>query len=68
VGFFDRLFGRGKQTAGEVADDESMQREGAHQELKGQAEDRADEADQAAQDAREDAAKQSAQQDAEAES
>jgi uncharacterized protein YjbJ (UPF0337 family) len=68
VGFFARLFGRGKQTAGEVAGDESMQSEGAHQERKGQAEDRADEADEAAQEAREQAAEQEVKRDAEAES
>jgi uncharacterized protein YjbJ (UPF0337 family) len=66
VGFFDRLFGRGKQAAGDVTGDESLPSEGVHQEMKGEAEDRADEAEEAAQEAREEAAAHEVQKDAEA--
>jgi uncharacterized protein YjbJ (UPF0337 family) len=56
MGFWDRLMGRGKQAAGDVADDASLKREGMHQEQKGMAEDRAETAEEVAQEAREDAA------------
>lgn len=55
MGFWDKLLGRGKQTAGEATDDTSMQREGAHQEQQGMAEERAESAEGAAQEAREQA-------------
>jgi uncharacterized protein YjbJ (UPF0337 family) len=42
VSFWDKLMGRGKKAAGDVADDESLHREGAHQEAEGMAEDRAE--------------------------
>jgi uncharacterized protein YjbJ (UPF0337 family) len=56
MGFLDKLLGRGKQAAGDVAGDESMRREGMHQEREGRAEDRADTHEEHAQEAREQAA------------
>jgi uncharacterized protein YjbJ (UPF0337 family) len=63
VSFWDKLMGRGKKAAGDVADDPSMRREGAHQEAEGMAEDRAASAEETAQEAREEAAKHRAQRD-----
>jgi uncharacterized protein YjbJ (UPF0337 family) len=63
VSFWDKLMGRGKKAAGDVADDESMRREGAHQEQEGMAEDRASAAEDRAQEAREEAAEHRAQRD-----
>jgi uncharacterized protein YjbJ (UPF0337 family) len=56
MGFLDKLLGRGKQAAGDVAGDESMRREGMHQEREGRAEDRAKTHEEHAQEAREQAA------------
>lgn len=56
MGFLDRLLGRGKKAAGDLMDDASMRRKGAHQEAEGMAEDRAEKAEDVAQDAREQAA------------
>lgn len=56
MGFLDKLLGRGKQAAGDVAGEESMRREGMHQEREGRAEDRADTHEEHAQEAREQAA------------
>ncbi len=56
TGFLDRLLGRGKKAAGDLANDPGMRREGAHQEAEGAAESRADSAEEMAQDARTDAA------------
>jgi uncharacterized protein YjbJ (UPF0337 family) len=56
MGFLDKLLGRGKQAAGDMADDPSMKREGMHQEQEGKAEDRASMHEDHAQEAREDAA------------
>ena len=56
MGFFDRLFGRGKKAAGDMKGDPSMRAEGAAQERKADAEDRAADLEGKAQDAREDAA------------
>ena len=56
MGFLDKLLGRGKQAAGDMADDPSMKREGMHQEQEGKAEDRASMHEEHAQEAREDAA------------
>jgi uncharacterized protein YjbJ (UPF0337 family) len=67
VGFWDRLFGRGKQAAGDMTGDESMRSEGMHQEAKAEAEQRAEGAEQMAQDARESAAEHDIRQDREAE-
>jgi uncharacterized protein YjbJ (UPF0337 family) len=65
MGFWDKLMGRGKQAAGDVADDDSMRREGAHQEAKGAAEDRAEAAEDVAQEARVDAAEHELKKEAE---
>jgi uncharacterized protein YjbJ (UPF0337 family) len=56
MGFLDKLLGRGKQTAGDVAGDAEMRSEGVHQEREGQAEDRAEMHEENAQEAREQAA------------
>jgi uncharacterized protein YjbJ (UPF0337 family) len=61
VSFWDKLMGRGKKAAGDVADDPSLHREGAHQEAEGQAEDRAASAEDTAQEARDEAAEHRAQ-------
>jgi uncharacterized protein YjbJ (UPF0337 family) len=63
VSFWDKLMGRGKKAAGDVADDPSLRREGAHQEAEGQAEDRASSAEETAQEAREEAAEHRAERD-----
>ena len=56
MSFLDKLLGRGKQAAGDMAGDASMKREGMHQEKEGMAEDRAAMHEDHAQEAREDAA------------
>ncbi len=56
MGFLDRLLGRGKQAAGDVANDPQMRREGMHQEQEGAAEDRAMDAEREAMAEREAAA------------
>jgi uncharacterized protein YjbJ (UPF0337 family) len=56
MSFLDKLFGRGKQAAGDLKGDDSMKREGMHQEQEGKAEDRASMHEEHAQEAREDAA------------
>jgi uncharacterized protein YjbJ (UPF0337 family) len=56
MGFLDKLFGRGKQAAGDMTGDPGMKREGMHQEQEGMAEDRAARHEDQAQAAREDAA------------
>jgi uncharacterized protein YjbJ (UPF0337 family) len=56
VSFWDKLMGRGKKAAGDVADDPSLHSEGMHQEQEGMAEDRAASAEESAQAAREEAA------------
>jgi len=63
VSFLDKLMGRGKKAAGDVAGDESLRNEGEHQEQAGMAEDRADAAEDTAQAARDEAAEHRAQQD-----
>jgi uncharacterized protein YjbJ (UPF0337 family) len=63
MSFWDKLMGRGKKAAGDVGDDESLRREGAHQEQEGMAEDRAAAAEDRAQEAREEAAEHRAQRD-----
>jgi uncharacterized protein YjbJ (UPF0337 family) len=52
MGFLDKLLGRGKQAAGDVTGDSSLKSEGAHQEQKGMAEDRAEAAEEVAQEER----------------
>jgi uncharacterized protein YjbJ (UPF0337 family) len=61
MGLLDKLLGRGKKAAGDVTGDESMRREGVHQEREGMAEERASAAEERAQEAREKAAEERAQ-------
>ena len=56
MGFLDKLLGRGKKAAGDMAVDASLRNEGMHQEKEGMAEDRAATMEEGAQEAREDAA------------
>jgi uncharacterized protein YjbJ (UPF0337 family) len=63
MGFLDKLLGRGKQAAGDVANDPEMRREGVHQEAEGTAESRAKRAEEMAQEARTDAAEHRAERD-----
>ena len=63
TGFLDRLLGRGKKAAGDMANDPEMRREGTHQEAEGSAESRADRAEDMAQEARMDAAEHRAERD-----
>ena len=63
MGFLDRLMGRGKKAAGDLANDSSLRREGMHQEREGMAEDRATTAEEEAQEARDEAAEHRAQRD-----
>jgi uncharacterized protein YjbJ (UPF0337 family) len=56
MGLLDRLFGRGKQAAGDLTGDSSLRREGVDQEQQGLAEERAEEHEEKAQAAREEAA------------
>ncbi len=56
MSFLDKLLGRGKQAAGDLADNREMRREGVHQEKEGKAEDRAAMHEDHAQEAREQAA------------
>jgi uncharacterized protein YjbJ (UPF0337 family) len=56
TGFLDRLLGRGKKAAGDVANDPEMRREGMHQEAEGTAESQAERAEEMAQEARTEAA------------
>jgi uncharacterized protein YjbJ (UPF0337 family) len=41
MGLLDKLMGRGKKAAGDLAGDSSLRREGMHQEQEGMAEERA---------------------------
>jgi uncharacterized protein YjbJ (UPF0337 family) len=63
MGFLDKLLGRGKKAAGDLAGDSSMRREGMHQEQEGMAEDRAASAEDVAQAERERAAEHRAERD-----
>ena len=56
MSLLDKLFGRGKQAAGDLAGDASLKREGTHQEQEGNAEDRAARHEELAQEERERAA------------
>ena len=56
MGFLDRLLGRGKKAAGDLAGDASLRREGMHQEQEGAARERAESAEELAQEERERAA------------
>jgi uncharacterized protein YjbJ (UPF0337 family) len=63
MGLLDRLLGRGKKAAGELADDPEMKRKGAHQEAEGAAEDRAERFEERAQEERTRAAEHRVEQD-----
>jgi uncharacterized protein YjbJ (UPF0337 family) len=52
MGWLDKLMGRGKSTAGEALDDESLRTEGHHQEAAGAADDRASQHEEMAQEER----------------
>jgi uncharacterized protein YjbJ (UPF0337 family) len=65
MGFLDKLLGRGKQATGDLTGDSSLKSEGAHQEQKGMAEDRAEAAEDVAQEERTRAAKHEAEKEAE---
>jgi uncharacterized protein YjbJ (UPF0337 family) len=56
MGFLDKLLGRTKQAAGDVADKPELRREGVHQEREGEAEERAEAFEDRAQAERERAA------------
>ena len=56
MGLMDKILGRGKKAAGDMAGDASLRRDGMHQEKEGMAEDRAASAEDHAQEAREEAA------------
>jgi uncharacterized protein YjbJ (UPF0337 family) len=56
MGLLDKLLGRGKKAAGDLAGDSSMRREGAAQERQGAAEDRASQHESMAQEQRDQAA------------
>jgi uncharacterized protein YjbJ (UPF0337 family) len=56
MGLLDRLLGRGKKAAGDLANDPGLRRQGTQQEREGLAEDRASQHEEMAQEAREQAA------------
>jgi uncharacterized protein YjbJ (UPF0337 family) len=56
MSLLDRILGRGKKVAGEMADDPSMRREGMHQEQEARAEERAERHEELAQEERDRAA------------
>jgi uncharacterized protein YjbJ (UPF0337 family) len=56
MSFLDKLLGRGKQKAGELADDASLRREGLHQEHEATAKGRAERHEELAQEERDRAA------------
>jgi uncharacterized protein YjbJ (UPF0337 family) len=56
MSFLDKLLGRGKKAAGDLAGDSSLRREGVHQEAAADAEERASEHEAKAQDERDTAA------------
>ena len=56
MGFLDKLLGRSKKAAGDLAGDSSMRHDGMHQEKEGMAEDRASAAEGQAEAAHEEAA------------
>jgi uncharacterized protein YjbJ (UPF0337 family) len=63
MGFLDKLLGRGKKAAGDLAGDSSLRREGAAQERAGAAEDRASQHEDLAQEQRNQAAEARAEQE-----
>jgi uncharacterized protein YjbJ (UPF0337 family) len=64
MGFLDKLLGRGKKAAGDLAGDSSLRHEGAAQEREANAEDRAAEHEEMAQEQRRQAAEAHAERDA----
>jgi uncharacterized protein YjbJ (UPF0337 family) len=64
MGFLDKLLGRGKQAAGDIAGDSSLQSEGVAQEREANAEDQAAQHEELAQEHRERAAEAHAERDA----
>jgi uncharacterized protein YjbJ (UPF0337 family) len=64
MGLLDRLMGRGKKAAGDLANDAELRREGAHQEAEGAAEDRAEAAEREAAEERARAAEHRAEREA----
>ena len=48
VGLFDKITGRAKKTAGDIADDPGLKREGAKEERKGEAKDELNRAEERA--------------------
>jgi uncharacterized protein YjbJ (UPF0337 family) len=63
MSLLDRILGRGKKAAGEIADDPSLRREGMHQEHEARAEERAARHEELAQEERERAAEHHVQRD-----
>ncbi len=63
MSLLDKLLGRGKKAAGDIAGDESLRREGMHQEHEANAEDRAARHEELAQEERERAAEHHIQRD-----
>jgi uncharacterized protein YjbJ (UPF0337 family) len=61
MGLLDKLLGRGKKAAGDVAGDASLATEGAHQEAQAEAEERAGELEDQAQAERAEAARHEAE-------
>ncbi|MGH3002229.1 MAG: hypothetical protein ACRDM1_06140 [Gaiellaceae bacterium] len=66
MGLLDKLLGRGKQAAGDMAGDSSLRREGMHQEAEGAAADRASSHEDLAQAEREQAAEHHAERETDA--
>jgi uncharacterized protein YjbJ (UPF0337 family) len=56
MSFLDKILGRGKKAAGDLSGDDSMRRDGMHQEQEGMATERAESAEDRAQAERERAA------------
>ena len=63
MGLLDKLLGRGKQAAGDVVGDNSLRREGMHQEAGAAAEERAEQHEELAQADRAEAARHDAARD-----
>jgi uncharacterized protein YjbJ (UPF0337 family) len=63
MGFLDRLLGRTKKAAGDLANAPTLRREGQHQESQGAAEDRASQYEDMAQEQRTEAAQHEAARD-----
>jgi uncharacterized protein YjbJ (UPF0337 family) len=61
MSFLDKILGRGKKAAGDLTGDDSMQRDGMHQEQQAKATERAESAEDRAQAERERAAEHQAE-------